>query len=377
MTERIIADAAVIDNHRDLRPEEVAPDRRSRRSQTSAAIAANDAGAQTGRALAAIRREASAQYEQVASMNSALREENTSLRNEAQRLTVALQSAEVERDSADRELGRARQLLQARTEELAAIQSVLGRVDQLSERDVVRKVEELNEEVFQLSALMADSLEPSASDRQDRERVSEAKDAVFDRLGEVVYGALKVNDDALRQAAVQVALQATAAKWSGSVVGRWSLGAEGYAAAARWKSVTRQSIREAERVTDQALKDGLHATMQTVLDASGYKISGEQINGSTDASAINEAVEAVVRLSTALRGDISAITSTELEIRLSRPGDLYDDTVMEADEESRCGSPVACGVSLGIARTSRGSETRALLKSKVVLVSAFASPRDN
>ncbi|KAL1687806.1 hypothetical protein GGG16DRAFT_127675 [Schizophyllum commune] len=373
MTERTIADAAVIDDHRDLRPEEVAPDRRSRRSQASASIAASDAGARTGRELAAIQREARAQCEQVASLNNALHAENVSLRHEAQRLTVALRSAEAERDSVDRELARARQLLQARTEELAALQSLLGPVDQLSERDVARKVEELNEEVFQLSALIADSLEPSASDGQDRERVSEAKKAVLDRLGEVVYGALKVDDDALRQAAVQVALQATAVRWSGSVVGRWSLGAEGNAAAARWKSLTRQSIREAERVTDQALKDGLYAMLQTVLDTAGYRVAGEHCNSD---SAMSDAVDAVLRLSIALRADISAITSTELELRLPRSGELYSDETMEAEEGVQGSTAVACGISLGLARTNSGSETRALLKSKVVLVSAFDLSRN-
>ncbi|KAL1752848.1 hypothetical protein FB107DRAFT_219082 [Schizophyllum commune] len=368
MTERTISDVAVIDDHRDFGLEEVEPGRRSSRSQASAASVAHASGAQTVRALSAFRREARAEYEQVASMNSALRAENVSLRSNAQRLTIALQLAEAERDCADRELARARQLLQARTEELAVLQGVLGPVDRLSERDIVRKVEELNEEVFQLSALMSDGLEYAAG--ENTERISQANKAVHDRRGLVVYNALKVGDDALRQAAVQVALQATACSWSGSVVRRWSLDANEKAVSARWKSVTRRSIREAEGVKDEGLRAGFHAMMQTIVDASGYRVG----SSSASTSAIDEGIEAVLRLSIALRDDICAVTSTELESWLPRPDEFYDDATMETDDEQPETAAVACGISLGLFRTAERSETHTLLKPKVVLVSAFDAP---
>ncbi|KAL1743094.1 hypothetical protein HDZ31DRAFT_65369 [Schizophyllum fasciatum] len=336
-------------------------------------------------ALARFRRAARAEYAQLATVADSLRAENSALKDELSRFENTLRSIEARAQRADHEHAQVRELLDARTQELAAIRSVMGPMDQLSERDIARKIEELNDEIFQLSALMADSLVPTARGDVEPKRMSDSKEAVLARLGETVYHALNVRDDAIQMAAVQLALQSTMCTWCGSVISSWSLSrgefegrmrviystivrSEGQAAASRWQAVFRRSISVAEKVTEKGMMGGLGRMMRTVLDVAGYEIEGGEVLSNVD-----EMMTAVLRLSVRLREDVGSFTSSDLQIRLMRPGQPYRDEAMEAEGEAsaRSGGVVACGVSLGLIRNGPGPNQHILVKPKVTLVSTF------
>lgn len=346
----------------------------------------NPSDSRLERALAEHQREAVAERADILFVNHHLHTENENLRDEKHQLAAALNSAEARIRDAEVQHAQTRQLLDARTQELFAMQSVFGPPSALSERDIVRSVEELNEEIFQLSALMADSLVRVAGDQT---KVAQAMKTMVQRLGEPVCTALTNDDDAMRLAAVQLTLQATAAFWCGSVVERWALSSstlergmrrlyaeisekEPQAVAARWKAVARKNMQDAEDATDGGMRERLCEMLQDVLDAAGYAIEDEHGERGV---ALGEGVATVLRLSVGLRSNISTIVSAELLTVLPRGGKRYDSASMEAEDAT--GRPddaevVACGITLGLVRVQDLSKKHTLVRPKVVLVSSFA-----
>lgn len=285
----------------------------------------NPSDSRLERALAEHQREAVAERADILFVNHHLHTENENLRDEKHQLAAALNSAEARIRDAEVQHAQTRQLLDARTQELFAMQSVFGPPSALSERDIVRSVEELNEEIFQLSALMADSLVRVAGDQT---KVAQAMKTMVQRLGEPVCTALTNDDDAMRLAAVQLTLQATAAFWCGSVVERWALSSstlergmrrlyaeisekEPQAVAARWKAVARKNMQDAEDATDGGMRERLCEMLQDVLDAAGYAIEDEHGERGV---ALGEGVATVLRLSVGL-GAASGTTARRWKLK--------------------------------------------------------------
>jgi hypothetical protein len=123
------------------------------------------------------------------------------------------------------------ELLKVRTEELQGIQTFVDTSDKTSIEDVRRMVEQLNAELFQLAASIADSCQYS----QNFQVTSNAKDGARDRtnlrfdpflrqtLGPRMVGILMAARHDKNPYCVQLALQACLAAWVAKLSADWSL----------------------------------------------------------------------------------------------------------------------------------------------------------
>ncbi|KAL1700709.1 hypothetical protein EV121DRAFT_294920 [Schizophyllum commune] len=281
-----------------------------------------------------------------------------------------------------------RQLLDARTAELASAQAFMGPADALSERDVANEVEALNEEIFQLSSLLAEDVQYVAPD----ERSAKAQASVRKRIGGAICGMLTCDDEGARLTALQLALQAIATRWVQQRVKNWSCidsdlnsrveemfeticCAEEPAVARRWKVVTLKSTLASEKKGLNELSASLRDALITVFLASGC-VPRETEKGAAMLQTFGESIDSVVRLFHQLRFDINiGVTSSELRTVVPRPDSRYDGCTMEAEDadQQHEGGSVGCGLTLGLMRVSEGSKGYTLVKPKVIHAASFAA----
>ncbi|KAL1673472.1 hypothetical protein EV122DRAFT_222582 [Schizophyllum commune] len=283
-------------------------------------------------------------------------------------------SAQAEHERANRaqaECKDMRQLLDARTAELASAQAFMGPADALSERDVANEVEALNEEIFQLSSLLAEGVQFVAPD----ERSASAQASVRKRIGGAICGMLTSDDEGARLTALQLALQAIATRWVQQRVKNWSCIDKEPAVARRWKVVTLKSTLASEKKGLNELSASLQDALITVFLASGC-IPREAEKGAAMLQAFGESIDSVVRLFHQLRFDVNiGVTSSELRTVVPRPDSRYDGCTMEAEDadQKHEGGSVGCGLTLGLVRVSEGSEGHTLVKPKVIHAASFTA----
>ncbi|KAL1666599.1 hypothetical protein GGF50DRAFT_50328 [Schizophyllum commune] len=264
-----------------------------------------------------------------------------------------------------------RQLLDARTAELASAQAFMGPADALSERDVANEVEALNEEIFQLSSLLAEDVQYVAPD----EGSANARASVSKRIGGAICGMLIFDDEGVRLNALQLALQATATRWIQQRVKKWSCIDKEPAVARRWEVVTLKSTLASEKKGLNELSASLRDALITVFLVSGC-VPREAVVGADMLQTFGESIDSVVRLFHQLRSDINiGVTSSELRTVVPRPDSQYDSNSMEAEDagQQHEGGSVGCGLTLGLMRVSDGSKGHTLVKPKVIHAASFAA----
>ncbi|KAL1687800.1 hypothetical protein GGG16DRAFT_104852 [Schizophyllum commune] len=242
-------------------------------------------------------------------------------------------------------------LLEARTAELASAQAFLGSTDELSERDVASRMETLNEEIFQLSALLADSVQLGRADNS----TASALEVVRNTLGEYMCSKLTGGEDDERLAMLQIALQATASHWSQTHIRKWTFnrklnshakdlyvvirGAVGNNVAKRWKIITQKGLYsyDDKNSDDGTLLSSLHSSLNSVMQAAACV--AKDVGDSDDLrQALEESGQAVVRLTLQLRSDMNVgVSSTELDTVLPRPDKQYRSEAMDAESPCKQG----------------------------------------
>ena len=95
--------------------------------------------------------------------------------------------------------------------------------DALSERDVVRKAEALNEEIYQLCALVCGTVIFSPDGEVDAVLAKSAKKA-RETIGTRLYGALRSSRQGDNEALLQLALQSAVSRLCEARIGRWASG---------------------------------------------------------------------------------------------------------------------------------------------------------
>jgi hypothetical protein len=115
-----------------------------------------------------------------------------------------------------------RHLLDARTSELRDAQAYLSKTDSLAHADVQRMVENLNSQIFQLSALLTDSF-TFVESRQQHVDFRASCDKVNQYLGPPTTALLLDTLHADDPIWVQVVLQAMGTMYAGSIIGAWNL----------------------------------------------------------------------------------------------------------------------------------------------------------
>ncbi|KIP02815.1 hypothetical protein PHLGIDRAFT_41993, partial [Phlebiopsis gigantea 11061_1 CR5-6] len=113
-------------------------------------------------------------------------------------------------------------LLDIRSAELRDAQAYLSKTDRVSHADVQRMVESLNAQLFQLAALVTDSVS-YAADRKYGDEVQPAYERVKDRIGEPAANLLLSISHADDPVWVQMALQAVMALSSSCVINSWDV----------------------------------------------------------------------------------------------------------------------------------------------------------
>ncbi|KAL1725511.1 hypothetical protein EV714DRAFT_221155 [Schizophyllum commune] len=297
-------------------------------------------------------------------------------------------------------------LLEARTAELASAQAFLGSTDELSERDVASRMETLNEEIFQLSALLADSVQLGPADNS----TASALEVVRSTLGEYMCSKLTggedderlvSGEDDARLGLLQVALQAAATHWCQVRIERWTYNgsADRYAkhlhkivrqrrkssgacvtdrlipslerpdVAKRWRIITQKSLPTSDGDDETKLLSSLHNALNVVTMAAACV--AKNVKGDADLQqAFQEGSQAIVRLTLQLRRDMSiGITSTQLNTIHPRPNQPYHSATMEAEDanQQRKSSTVGCGISLGLVRDHGTPQRHTLIKSNVFI----------
>lgn len=254
--------------------------------------------------------------------------------------------------------------------------------DALAERDVVRKVEQLNEEIFQLAALMADWAIPlpdgqmSETDRRTAYRKARVM------LGDVLHGVMRKARDRRNDAILTLSLQAAVCRLCSNQMSRWTRMSEELESELRtvfdamrrsedshvadeWKRLTTKHLTRDDN--HQPPPDDVLRAIDPVLQAGSLSIPQDKH------SLLHDEATSIMKLCVELRHDIHVgITSRHLEVTLPSCGDTYASAFMEVEEgKVKEGESVAACVALGIVRYNEGAPPHGLLKAKVLVQSTI------
>jgi anion-transporting ArsA/GET3 family ATPase len=119
------------------------------------------------------------------------------------------------------ERGNRRNELERVTKELAVAQRFLSTADSLSQAEVVRAMEALNEEIFQLTSVVADKVQVSEKHVQEPKQMEGFRDKIHSCTPLTAYLEVveaKHLDDSL---AIQIGWQAMLAEWSSVIIQAW------------------------------------------------------------------------------------------------------------------------------------------------------------
>lgn len=152
--------------------------------------------------------------------------------NRATQAEIQATQAESRANVLTAELGQCHDRVQRRDEHIRTLERQLRDVlpvfamqpDALSERDVVRKAEALNEEIYQLCALVCGTVIISPDGELDAALAKSAKRKARETIGTELYGALRNSRQGDNEALLQFALQSAVSRLCEAKVGRWASG---------------------------------------------------------------------------------------------------------------------------------------------------------
>ncbi|KAL1699597.1 hypothetical protein EV121DRAFT_296008 [Schizophyllum commune] len=208
--------------------------------------------------------------------------------------------------------------------------------DALSERDVVRKAEALNEEIYQLCALVCGTVIISPDGELDAALAKSAKMKARETIGTELYDALRNSRQGDNEALLQFALQSAVSRLCEARIGRWASGSP-------------------EMTTElRAAKDD-NARLLTTDEVIGALVP------------ILRAT--IVGLTEELWHDLHfGVCSQELDLTLPKAGDPYVSVEMSVEEgEAVEGEKVVAGVALGFVRRAGLAHSHTLLSAMVLV----------
>ncbi|PPR01386.1 hypothetical protein CVT24_006224 [Panaeolus cyanescens] len=333
-----------------------------------------------------------------------LKRQNRSLSEKVNQLSTANHKLEGELQRIRTEFEGTTDLLRRRTTELKGAQTFLTKADQIAGADVIRLVEELNAEVMQTAATMAEGvqieekkLQPGGKELESnvtREADARTEEYIGPRLTELLKTSEHHEDPIL----VQIALQAGMAAYVHWAISSWCFESqddehmlseiyarvretEEQAVSGRWRQLTRTHLQRMFVPTPD-LSVGMVEMFTNVFLTAGLK--GDAI--SIQQRLINhfmDRIQLVCRLAQQLNKHIGeGVTSCDLEVLFIADGAPFHSHTMEdsvgSDGIINDQEHVVCTTDLGLVRAEKISGTvgdwheAVLLKPKVVLQSGLA-----
>ncbi|GLB37968.1 hypothetical protein LshimejAT787_0410190 [Lyophyllum shimeji] len=292
-----------------------------------------------------------------------------------------------------------RRQLAERTAELQGAQLFINHSDSLSAADVIAMANDLNAEILQSAAFMADSMDYTGEQPAIPEAVEEARLCVGEDLTQaLVSSRVQSGDHDYDPTRVQLALQVCLVRCCGKIVKSWTLGGdeqiledvykiifqrEKQSAAGRWRSMTQAHATKS---------DAYHRCLEHITRSAVtvLRISGCSSQATKDLpSSFHERLSVINDLALRLRAAIGEqVTSMDIVPYIIQPGSAFmpenmDDTYEErgAGRGHKVGERVAGSTELGLATRVATSEGQigetVMLKPKVILCSALEEDDKN
>ncbi|KAF5354847.1 hypothetical protein D9756_005588 [Leucocoprinus leucothites] len=291
-----------------------------------------------------------------------------------------------------------REELERVTKELAVAQRFLSTADSLSQAEVVRALEALNEEIFQLTSIIADKVQVTERHLQEGDRLDMFRSRVLSvgALGaflEVVEP--KHLEDSL---GIQIGWQAMLVQWCCTVIQAWVVGVDELsrdlndmyasvisqndkAVAGRWRALCYGGSSDVSSEARGKLPENVVRALVALPVLCGY-ISSREIH--TDlAKEFEQRIGPLLDKCLKFRKMIGeGITSTDIRPYFVASGQSYDPSIAELEYEDDGDDTgkekqgiIACSLGMGLycTRTSRGDDGRfvesrePILKPKVIL----------
>ncbi|KXN92815.1 hypothetical protein AN958_05792 [Leucoagaricus sp. SymC.cos] len=256
-------------------------------------------------------------------------------------------------------LGRREELkLEQVTKELALAQRFLSTVDTVSEADVVRALEALNEEIFQLTSVVADEIQLEEAEPLSPDRLETLRSRIT-ALGPVFLD--EVRDKHLENSlAIQIGWQAILVHWCSEIIDAWVVG-NGQVVVSCWRAITCSVSGEISSEVRKQLEDKVVDALSALPVVCRY-ISPKQLNKLD--KIFRELIGPLLDICLKIRKMIGEeITSSDIQSRFIKSGDPYDPKTAELDYEDGGGDStkekggfIACSLSLGLDRTHTGTE---------------------
>ncbi|KAG0708570.1 hypothetical protein DFH29DRAFT_794863 [Suillus ampliporus] len=286
-------------------------------------------------------------------------------------------------------------LLSDRTRELRGAQAFLSKADALSGAEVIRLVDELNQEIMQTAAFISDSFD-FARKPEHRDEIKEASARTSELIGPAMtslLGTVQHGEDPLL---IQIALQAATVEFSRWIIMTWDFDGlqaeqplaeiyndvretESQAVSGRWRALTRshaQKVALQESDVHSTMVAHISDTLVVVMIAAGCTKNYEDAYREFTMK-FGERVSNIVRMAARLnRAMGEEVTSADLWPTHSAAGEKFDtESMKDFDEGSGAQSGVVlCTTALGLQRSEKvghgeGAEykTMTLAKPKVAL----------
>ncbi|KAF9444308.1 hypothetical protein P691DRAFT_350392 [Macrolepiota fuliginosa MF-IS2] len=271
-----------------------------------------------------------------------------------------------------REERRKQEELKRITNELAIAQRFLSTADSMSQAEVIRAMEALNEEIFQLTSIVADMVQverqefqPEERHRRFRERVSWLGPPFLD-----IVMAKKL-DDAL---AIQIGWQACLSVWCCTIIQAWVaedpesglskgfrdiyggiISTHGQAIAGRWRSIGREVANNTlDTQTRQRLLEPLISALAALPVLLGYIFEKKAFDNISNA--FSQRMGPLLDKCLMFRKMVGeGVTSVDIEPYVIASGEVYDSRQAELEyEDEKEGAAVekegvvACSLGLGL-----------------------------
>ncbi|KAF8642881.1 hypothetical protein AX16_009387 [Volvariella volvacea WC 439] len=334
------------------------------------------------------------QIDQLNGERDQLTGEREQLEDRLRAATNEMQSLKAELTAVHAKHAQVHTLLAQRTDEWKAAEAYLGKADKLSGQDVIKAVEELNNEIYQFAARLADPNEFQFKPNNAVVAVEEAdlKEVVKERvagvLGAELVAALSAahNDPFV----CQIAFQSIMCHLCTQFIAAWSTGrlqigsdagqsirelyermraSEEAAISGRWRALTWKYAHEVSSA-EAHLAINLREALIAILVAAGCTLGAQQVQESF-ATALSGNVECVVKSAQRLNQALGeGFTSCDYEMTYVSPGEKHNSATMEADTQGKDGEEIIATTDLGLVRWEKqGSELKdaILVKPKVLL----------
>ncbi|OJA20124.1 hypothetical protein AZE42_04097 [Rhizopogon vesiculosus] len=265
-------------------------------------------------------------------------------------------------------------LLNDRTRELQGAQAFLSKADTLSGAEVIRLVDELNQEIMQTAAFISDSFDFARRPEHQAE-MKEASSRTSELIGPTITSLLSAVQHGEDPLLIQVALQAATVEFSRWIIMTWDFDGlqaeqplaeiygdvretESQAISGRWRALTRshaQKVALQESDLHSTMVAHISDTLVVVMIAAGCTKNHEETYREFTMK-FGERVSNIVRMAVRLnRAMGEEVTSADLWPTHAAAGEKFDtESMKDFDEGSGAQSGVVlCTTALGLQRSEK------------------------